>query len=332
MNRILKFALLGVIGLLLLSAVGSFIFLRGAFKAPPNQLVRGEVEVTIPFRWEPLEIGGVTESFGAMLLPVTIPGLERRFWMQFDLGAPYSLFYYSVLDEIQAHCNGCLPIIVDEEGKLVLDDFSFQVGDLPVTGKRVTIREYGESGIDWDRPDEVTIIGTLGADLIDGRIVVIDYPAGLITLALRMPSTLESRMIMESMRFRERRVLLPVVVAGVETTVLFDTGTSAFELLTDRRTWSRLARVGAREEVLPVSSWDDTLRAHRIASDAIMELGGSSFPLGRVTFIEGTSLIQNLLMRFSGMSGMIGNRLLVDRILVMDLVQERFAVIEPVIR
>jgi hypothetical protein len=134
---------------------------------------------------------------------------------------------------------------------------------------------------------------------------------------------------MPPMRFRERRVLLPAVVAGKETTLLFDTGSSAFELLTDRRTWRRLARTGASEEIVPVSSWGDTLLAHRIASDTRIELGGADLPLGRVTFIEGTGLMQNLLMRISGMGGMTGNRLFLDRILVLDLRQERYALIAP---
>jgi hypothetical protein len=134
---------------------------------------------------------------------------------------------------------------------------------------------------------------------------------------------------MMPMRFRERRVLLPAVVAGRETTLLFDTGSSAFELLTSRRIWRRLARSDAAEEIIPVSSWDDTLVAHRVASDARVELGGADLPLQRVTWIEGTGLMQNLLMRISGMGGMTGNRLFIDRILLLDLREERFALFTP---
>ena len=91
MSRVVKKVLLTFLALLVLSGIGGYIFLRGSFQAPPNQLVLNKETATIPFSWQAIELDGSREPFGAMLLPVTIPGLERRFWMQFDLGAPYSL-------------------------------------------------------------------------------------------------------------------------------------------------------------------------------------------------------------------------------------------------
>ena len=249
--------------------------------------------------------------------------------MQFDLGAPYSLFYLDAIEDIRERYGVSLQLEMDEEGEASLVQVAFRAGDLPIFCDRVRVRDLAGAGLDPGLENEGAVIGTLGADLIEDRILVIDYPAGTLTLSGEIPAGLPGPDALMPMRFRERRVLLPAVVAGKETTLLFDTGSSAFELLTSRRIWRRLARSDAAEEIIPVSSWSDTLVAHRVATDARIALGGADLPLQRVTWIEGTGLMQNLLMRISGMGGMTGNRLFVDRILLLDLREERFALVTP---
>ncbi len=95
------------VGAVVLSGLGGFLFLRDSFSAPLNQLVLGRDSAEIPFLWHSADFGGRVEPYGAMLLPVAIPGTARQFHMQFDLGAPSSLFYRASLDTIQAHCDEC---------------------------------------------------------------------------------------------------------------------------------------------------------------------------------------------------------------------------------
>jgi hypothetical protein len=57
------------------------------------------------------------------------------------------------------------------------------------------------------------------------------------------------------------------------------------------------------------------------------KFGHEEIPLKEVTYIEGTSFIQNLLMYFSGMGGMIGNKLFMGKVLILDATNQKFAVL-----
>lgn len=328
MKRGLKLTLWGLLTFLVLSLLGGFLYFRKAFQAPPNQLVLGRERATIPFLWEATDLAGRRDPYGAILLPVTLPGETRTFALQFDLGAPTSLFYRGKLESIAQHCGGCLTLVPEPKGRASLRDYTFKLGDLPVTARRIGVRTVGDAGIDWDHPETIETIGTIGADLIDGRVAILDYPGGTLTLTRTVPERLALPAQPPALAYKERRVLLSAILEGRETQILFDTGSSAFELLTDANSWARLARPGAANEVLPMKSWDRTLLAHRAPTDAKIELGGRSLLLGHVTYIEGTSFAQNLLMRWSGMGGMTGNRLFVDKVLVLDVPGGRYALLD----
>lgn len=49
-----------------------------------------------------------------------------------------------------------------------------------------------------------------------------------------------------------------------------------------------------------------------------IRFGSKTLPLSEVTYIEGTSKAQNFLMKFSGMQGMIGNKLFLNRKMILD--------------
>ncbi|MCI0751309.1 MAG: hypothetical protein L0Y35_05690, partial [Flammeovirgaceae bacterium] len=121
--------------------------------------------------------------------------------------------------------------------------------------------------------------------------------------------TLRNKAQLTSFKWKERRILLPTTINGEKTSLYFDTGTSAFELLTSKSIFERLIRHGAPIENYRVNSWGNTLQAFSALTDHRAEFVNVSIPLKKVTYIEGTSLVQNLLMRISGMGGMTGNKL-----------------------
>ncbi len=55
----------------------------------------------IPFVWQGDTIHSKWEAHTAMLIPVKIKHCPGEFYLQFDLGAPYSLLYKNKLEAIQ---------------------------------------------------------------------------------------------------------------------------------------------------------------------------------------------------------------------------------------
>jgi hypothetical protein len=111
------------------------------------------------------------------------------------------------------------------------------------------------------------------------------------------------------------------------TQFYYDSGSSAFELITDKNQWEKLAISGAVENTYKANSWGKILEVHNIASDAMIKFGEQKIALSEVTYIEGTSIIQNVLMYFSGMGGMIGNKLFMGKVLILDARNQKFAVL-----
>lgn len=245
---------------------------------------------TIPMVW--------ADNHSALLLPVDIDGHPPTRYMQLDLGAAGTLFY-----------KDALPGFTD-----TLRHFSFHVGSMRFSLPAIPVRAMGAPG---------RIIGTLGADFIDGRVVVFDYPHNRLLLADSLPAVYTLRW--QSFYFPGRRVLLPATIGGRQTILYFDTGSSAYSLLTDSTTWARMATKDAVATHTPVNSWGRTLVAHTIATADSIGMAGQQLPLRQVSYISGASAAQVEQMKKMGMGGMIGNMLFIDRVLVLDTKKQRFA-------
>ncbi|MCE7053116.1 hypothetical protein LZF95_00410 [Algoriphagus sp. AGSA1] len=291
---------------------------------PANQLVLPSKTFVLPFFWQGDTIGSKWEANAAMLIPVNLKDCPRRFYMQFDLGAPYSLLYGNKLEAIESEFPGSFPQEV-MDGKLA--NFSFKAEQVPILAKEIEVKKFDDSAIDWQNEDGVEIIGTIGADLIDDRIAIIDYPDKKLTISQAIPEKIGEDMSLSDFIYSHRRVLLPAKVNGKETLLYFDTGSSMFELLTDKETSERLAAPDASPIQFTVKSWDRFLTANSLASNSIIEIAGVSIPVTSSTYIEGISDSQIEQMSKMGIGGMTGNKLFLNYRLVLDTKNHKFGLI-----
>ncbi|GHA75434.1 hypothetical protein [Pontibacter akesuensis] len=317
---------LSLLALFILSSAGGYLYFKRAFKAPLNQLVIPEGAYQVPFIWKADSLNGKASPNAAMLLPVTVPGCSKIFYMQFDLGAPYSLVYKGKLKAIAERTSGVT--IQETESGAVLKDFRFKVGSMDIRAEEVNVLAYGNETINWADTASIDIIGTLGADVIDRKVLVLNYPQALMQFSDEVPTAIAAEAVFTTLAFEERRVIIPAVINQKETQVLFDSGSSAFELLTDRETWLELAKNKAAESITAVNSWGNTLTVHSIASDKNINFGQTALPLRNVHYIDGTTFMQRTLMQFSGMAGMVGNTLFLGKVIVLDTKHRRFGIVK----
>jgi len=106
--------------------------------------------------------------------------------------------------------------------------------------------------------------------------------------------------------------------------VMFDTGSSAFALLTDEATWQTLRTPDAASDSFAVKSWDAQLVAHNAPSRASIRFADQELALNEVSYIEGVGWFKSMMMRVSGMGGMTGNKLFTQHRLILDPVNERY--------
>ncbi|MCG2614654.1 hypothetical protein LZZ85_10195 [Terrimonas sp. NA20] len=286
----------------------------------PNYLeFSGDLQ-TIPFRWKADSLNGAWDRHAAILIPVKLKNCPKEFFMQFDLGAPSSLVYTQQLASIAKLFPKAVPTL-DSNSKI--HSFEFTAGKTKIKAQEIAaISMKGE--IDW-RKNSVNIIGTLGSDLIDNREVVIDYPGQ--KLLINCTPGDDTVWHLSDLLYTRRSVLLPAVIQGKQTILYFDTGSSAFELLTNEKTAHALATTDAAASRYPVSSWGKTLTAVSLPTADSITIAGVKLPLNKATYIEGVSDSQINQMMKMGIGGMTGNKLFLHSKLYLDLKNKKFALI-----
>jgi len=308
--------LAGLVGLLVLAAAGAYFWAKQRFAALPNELQHISGPVVVPFEWVPHKQGDITLPHGAMVVPVTIGGC-KRFRMQFDLGATSSMLYRPKMDNLGERC--AVPPMIERDGQRYALNMDIVIGDATIYAPEILQRQTNGQPIDWNNPDKPELIGTLGADLIDGKVLVIDYPAKKIIIGDALPSEYSQPAAWGTFTFEDRRVFLSARIDGRDTRLWFDTGSSALELLTNESTWTALAAPGATPQTLTMNSWGKPMTLYRVKSDKEIEVAGVKLPLGHVARVEGASFAQNVLGRVINMGGMTGNALFAERVLVLDV-------------
>jgi hypothetical protein len=259
-----------------------------------------------------------------LLLPITLPGCPRRCYVQLDTGASSSFFYAHLLVALCARYSGARSSLVPQAD--TLRNLRFALGNGQVLARRLHVIAYGAHHLSADSTAPL-IVGTLGADVLEDRVLVLDYPRQRFSLTAQVPDSLAQRATFVQLAFTGRRLVLSAAVAGEPSQLLFDSGSSAFSLLTSPTTWQQLASPHASAQAAAVNSLGKTLTAHTVATAAALQLGPVAVPLQTVTYIEGTTLLQRSLMRFSGMGEMLGNRPFNQHTILVDVAHRRFGLV-----
>ena len=130
----------------------------------------------------------------------------------------------------------------------------------------------------------------------------------------------------KAFEFKKRKILFPGILNGESQKVLYDSGTSGFELITHQVEWERLRNPQSPIRKEKGNSWGKTLQVFTADTDSSIEFASKKLPLKEVTYIQGTSAFQNFLMKSSGMSGMIGNKIFLKHRLIVDAKNKRYKI------
>jgi hypothetical protein len=240
---------------------------------------------SVKFSWLSDTLNNKPDPYYAMLIPVKLNGCPKVFYMQFDLGAAHTFFYQNQVKSIFAKYPG-------------IDTGTFNIAK--------------------GNHNKPTIIGTIGEDFIDGRTLVIDYLKQQLSVLTKLPENLSQHTTLSSFMLMKRSILLPGILNNKQTILFFDTGSSAFELLTSKTTGDQLATPDALTESYPVQSWGKTLTAKTRPTNDSLTIASQKIAIKKVTYIEGASDSQVQQMLKLGIGGMIGNKLFLNDILIID--------------
>ena len=93
--KIVKRILIGIVIILIAGGIGSFFYFKNKFMgAQPNQLTLSSLGQPFDIVWRSFKVNDRIEPHAFLFVPVTIPGVDRTFYMQFDTGHPSTVLNY----------------------------------------------------------------------------------------------------------------------------------------------------------------------------------------------------------------------------------------------
>ena len=310
--RLLALGALSLAALLAASLVGGYVYFDRKFTPPANALSVSHAAERIPLRW----LASDGNPHAALLLPVKIDGIADVFYMQLDTGAPSTVFYRTSLQSILETHPAAFAI---EAGKQEVG-LGFAIGGLDIRSPRFALLDYG-SKVESGNPQAANIIGSIGTDLLEKRVLVLDFRQDECAFLRAVPEA-----GFAEFQFKKRRILLPARIGDQPRTLLYDSGSSGYALLTGKQEWDRLKTPGGQVKLEKGNSWGRTLKVMTAPADQGLTIAGATLPLTEVTYVEGMSKMQEWLMRSSGMQGMVGNKLLLGHRLTLDAKRQKFRI------
>ncbi len=173
------------------------------------------------FYWEGDTLGGKFYDKCAMVIPVRVNGLPYDLTMQFDLGANMTQLYGEGAKSLMALHPGT-----------DINKPSLEFGDFLATTANCYIKaDYGaplEPGQTGENRN--MRIGTVGSDLFQNKVLIIDYPRQRFSICDSVPAVYATSTVDITLD-KYGRAILPMWQKGANYRVLFDNGSSIFPLL-----------------------------------------------------------------------------------------------------
>ncbi|WP_289057939.1 hypothetical protein [uncultured Flavobacterium sp.] len=288
---------------------GGYLYFRYKFSPPENYLKISGIAENIPIKW----ISSNENPHSALLLLIKIDGINQTFFMQFDSGSSTTVFYKKSLESIAKKFQNQLKI--DTKNNEISSSFS--IGNMKIVSNTFEVLNYGEE-ISFDNPNAENSIGTIGTDLLEKRITVLDFKNNQCSFIEKIQENDFS-----DFEFKKRKILIPSIIENENLKLLYDSGTSGYELITTKEIWQQYRLKNSVLKTEKGNSWGNTLHVYSASAKKKIQFDKLILNLSEVTYIEGTSDLQKFLMKRSGMQGMIGNKLFLNHKLILDCKNEK---------
>lgn len=293
--KIFKKVLLVLLVLILFSAILGYFYFDRKFSPEKNYLQVTNESGKVSIKW-------TDEEKKAMLLPIHFDSDTTTYYLQFDTGSPYTIFYKKSI-------SGSPHISINKNRAIS----SFKIGDSEVKSKQFKIIDFGEKA----NEKGFEIIGTIGTDILENRKTIINFKENYVIFNLSSePQNFKNNAF--DFSFKKRKIVIPAVLENIDEKFLYDSGTSGYELLTNKEIWEKLKLKNSKIIEEKGKSWNNILTTYTTETNKNIEFHNTKIPLHEITYVEGYSKTQYYLMKFSGMSGMLGNKIFFEKQLYID--------------
>lgn len=258
MKRLLKIAALAVLSFILVCGI-SFLTDKNHYSGWELKSKKGNPVIWAPFEWTSETLNGKYYEKTSMNIPCTVEGFPNTFTFQFDLGAFYTGVYehtYADYSNLTGQKNGIQklksPLQFWNHNKCI-NGLTLHFGDYSATSKTAFV--YRNFGIKLEKidPNDTIHLGTIGNDLFQNKVLIIDYPNQQFAVCDEVPGNYKMPMVNIELD-KAGRVILPMIFHGKSYRILFDNGSSLFPLLVPAKNISIFSSL-PDTDTLTISSW-----------------------------------------------------------------------------
>ena len=251
-----------------------------------------------------------------MLIPLKIEGLPYDFLFQFDLGSNLTLLKGNTLKTILAKH----PDFDRMHKQVEFKDLTLLFGTTKVTSKHCRVMQnQGVQLATSSLTDNLPIrLGTIGADIFQNKILVIDYPNQRFAICDTLPDSLQATFTKITLD-EIGRVMLPMRLNGKNYKVMFDNGSSMFALIMSDDKINNFS-TAASTDTITISSWG---KIHNVIGRPLKQ----EFQLAGQTFSNITVYADyRQASRTDTYDAITGNALFWNKTGVIDFKNQRFGV------
>ena len=279
------------------------------------------------FYWAHDSISGRLIEKTAMLIPCTIDGLPNKFILQFDLGDNVTEIYEKSFNSFAALHPKLTSKIQRLKSPLqfwntkkIVSDISIEFGNIRINTKNAFLyKDYGEEYNNIKNDSTEYRIGTLGADVFQNKVLVIDYPNQRFAICENVPEEYKKISFVNTESDNAGRLLLPMEMRGKKYKVMFDNGSSLFQLsVSDKRI--KEFSILPDTDTLQIYAWGKKVKVTGRPLHDSFTLGGQIFSNITVYAVYTEDYLKNIC------DAMTGNKLFLDKIIIIDFRNKKFGV------
>lgn len=281
-----------------------------------------------PIIWESDSIGKTIVKRTSFLVPVYINGINKKLYMQFDLGADISILYENTIKKLYKEQNIKLDTLVSKKGNLYIKNVELTINkNVKITAKKFYVwRNMGSSNLNTTR----IIVGTLGYDIIGDNILILDFKENRYTLTDNIPESMKAKIqFIDNSDLNKFPIIIPFKLGKKKIRLMYDSGASMFPILTGTNRLKKLSEDGVIDSIGYVNSWGKKIRIYREheLKPSIGNLYIGNIDLGKID-IYGTNMYNKLSFAGRYLFGITGNVIFENKIILIDRKNNRFGIIE----
>jgi len=273
--------------------------------------------------WTGSKIDNDSVKKSSLFIPVQIKGIDKKLFMQLDLGANISLLYGKTLNSFEQLDSLLKTKHKTYKAKHYMQDVLIEINQgTSIKANQIRIlNNFGSEFIDTS----FVVIGTLGYDIIGDQKLIIDYKNDRIALTKTIPVELENKLTyISNVDLEKFPIILPFILNGKKVRLLYDTGSSLFPLITGTNRLNKYAKHQSVDTIFGLSSWGKISKTYKVKDAARLKLG--DFDFGNID-VYGNKDLNRLKLMGKYLYGFTGNVNFDKMIVVIDRKDNKFGLI-----